>query len=111
MSTKINPSLWWGAASLTASLRLCDFVPDVRPGSAKTKGRDKAPQIDRPHRLDVGGCISKSTHVNLHPGYSMVQRLINHNTALKKKEIVSQKYSYSDMYRAAADHSLMISCL
>ena len=108
MPATINPSLWRGAAGLAASLGLCNLAPDVRAGSAKTKGRDQAPQIDRPHRLDVGGGINKSTRANLHPGYAAVQRLIDHNAALKKKEFVGQKYKYCDMQRAAADHGLTI---
>jgi len=108
MPATINPSLWRGAAGLAASLGLCNLAPDVRAGSAKTKGRDQAPEIDRPHRLDVGGGISKSTRANLHPGYAAVQRLIDHNAALKKKEFVGQKYKYCDMQRAAADHGLTI---
>ena len=108
MPATINPSLWRGAAGLAASLGLCNLAPDVRAGSAKTKGRDQAPEIDRPHRLDVGGGISKSTRANLHPGYAAVQRLIDHNAALKKKEFVGQKYKYFDMQRAAADHGLTI---
>ena len=108
MPATINPSLWRGAAGLAASLGLCNLAPDVRAGSAKTKGRDQAPQIDRPHRLDVGGGISKSNRANLHPGYAAVQRLIDHNAARRNKEIAGQKYSYFDMQRAAADHGLTI---
>ena len=100
MSAKINPSLWRSAAGLAASLGLCNLAPDVRAGSAKTKGRGKAPQIDRPCRLDVGGGISKSPRANLHPGYAAVQRLIDRNAALKKKEIVGQKYSDRGLARA-----------
>ena len=105
---KINPSLWRGATSLAASLGLCNLAPDVYAGSAKTKSKDKAPRIDKPHRLDVEGGISKSARTNPHPEYVAVQRLIDHNAARRKKEIVGQKYSYLDMHRAAADHGLTI---
>ena len=89
MSARINPSLWWGATSPAASLRLRNLARDVHAGSAKTKGRDKAPQIDKPHKLEVEGGISKYARANLHPGYAAVQRLIDHNAARKKKEIAA----------------------
>ena len=77
---------------------------DLRRPKAATKRH----KLTGPAGWMLGVGINKPARANLHPGYTAVQRLTDHNAALTKKEIVGQKYSYFDMHRAAADHGLTI---
>ena len=114
------PSLWQGAAGIAVSW---GFHREVHAAKQKstckaTAAQGTAPVADtrplRPGAKDITGGLSSSSRAEIHPGFNVLQKMVDHNAALKNmrsegKENNGKKYSRRDMMDAAKAVNLPMS--
>ena len=112
--------LWQGAASIAVSW---GFHREVHAAKQKstckaTAAQGTAPVADtrplRPGAKDIAGGLSSSSRAEIHPGFNVLQKMVDHNAALKNmrsegKENNGKKYSRRDMMDAAKAVNLPMS--